>query len=102
MTREEVIRGLECCTAEDGGEACRVCPCVPKELPCLCKQNEMLRDALALLKEQEPVVPVLQSGGDYVCGSCGMYTVGYMHPLTGESVSTWKYCGHCGKKVRWE
>ena len=64
--------------------------------------KEVLMDALALLNEQEPVVPVLQSGGNYVCGNCGMYTVGYMHPLTGESVQTWKYCGKCGKKVRWD
>ena len=55
-----------------------------------------------LNKAQEPVAPVLQSGGNYVCGNCGMYTVGFMHPLTGESVQTWKYCGSCGKKVRWE
>ena len=54
-----------------------------------------------LNKAQEPVAPVLQSGGNYVCGNCGMYTVGYMHPLTGESVQTWKYCGNCGKAVKW-
>lgn len=59
-------------------------------------------ERIGKLKAQEPVAPVLQSGGNYVCGTCGMYTVGYMHPLTGESVSTWKYCGRCGKKVRWE
>ena len=60
------------------------------------------KDAIALLREQEPVAPVLQSGGNYVCGACGVYTVGYMHPLTGESVQTWQYCGSCGKKVKWE
>lgn len=60
------------------------------------------RDDKCPLKAQEPVAPVLQPGGNYVCGNCGMYTVGFMHPLTGESVQTWKYCGKCGKKVRWE
>jgi hypothetical protein len=60
------------------------------------------KDALTLLREQEPVAPELQSGGNYVCGACGVYTVGFMHPLTGESVQTWKYCGSCGKKVKWE
>lgn len=59
-------------------------------------------DAIALLKAQEPVAPELQSGGNYVCGACGVYTVGFMHPLTGESVQTWKYCGSCGKKVEWD
>ena len=60
------------------------------------------KDALTLLREQEPVAPELQPGGNYVCGACGVYTVGFMHPLTGESVQTWKYCGSCGKKVKWE
>ncbi len=109
MTREEVIRGLECCTAELGNnqhrdDFCAVCPYrdkSPDNWYCF-RQQDLMRDALALIREQEPVAPVLQSGGNYVCGNCGMYTVGYMHPLTGESVQTWKYCGKCGKKVKWE
>ena len=64
--------------------------------------TETLEDTLALLREQGPVAPVLQSGGNYVCGNCRMYTVGFLNPLTGESVQTWKYCGSCGKKVRWD
>lgn len=100
MTREEVIWGLECCITD----RCEDCP---YEDICY-GDNEvelfdtLARDALALLKAQEPVAPELQSGGNYVCGACSVYTVGYMHPLTGESVQTWKYCGQCGKKVRWD
>ena len=100
MTREEVIRGLECCITDQ----CEDCPY--EDICYGYNEVELLgtlaRDVLALLREQEPVAPVLQSGGNYVCGNCGMYTVGYMHPLIGESVQTWKYCGSCGKKVRWE
>ena len=97
MTRDEVIRGLECCmlSYKDG---CEECPYLAKGM---CE--ELLgENALALLKAQEPVAPVLQLGGNYVCGACGVYTVGFMHPLTGESVQTWQYCGKCGKKVKWE
>lgn len=98
MTREEVIRGLEVCTNDDN-EFCDGCPYQEAGYGCA---HQLKRDALALLCEQEPVAPVLQSGGNYVCGNCGMYTVGFVHPLTGESVQTWQFCGSCGKKVRWE
>lgn len=94
MTREEVIRGLQKCAALHQGFICESC-----EYPV---DDCAVDDAIALLKAQEPVAPELQSGGNYVCGNCGMYTVGYIHPLTGESVATWKYCGSCGKKVKWE
>jgi len=96
VTREEVIRGLKGLAGwldgkyEQTGE-------VDYDT-----DAEIVEEAIALLKEQEPVAPELKSGGNYVCGACGMYTVGVMHPLTGVSVQTWKYCGKCGKKVRWE
>ena len=97
MTREDVIRGLECCMILGEG-GCDDCPYIGKG-----QCQELLgENAIALLKEQEPVAPVLQSGGNYVCGNCGMYTVGFQHPITGQSVKTWKYCGKCGKKVRWD
>ena len=99
MTREEVIRGLEEAIQHysrySGDEYGR-------EYDYARVGVDVLENALALLKAQEPVAPELQSGGSYVCGNCGMYTVGFMHPLTGESVSTWEYCGKCGKKVKWE
>ena len=101
MTREEVIRGLECC--KEGvsytDPICGKCPYREEGVDCV---PILAADALLLLKAQETVAPVLQSGGNYVCGNCGMYTVGFMHPLTGESVQTWKYCPACGRKVRWE
>lgn len=95
MTREEVIRGLEICA---NGWDCSECPYDEID-GCY---EIIKRDALALLREQEPVAPELQSGGNYVCGACGVYTVGFMHPLTGESIKTWGYCARCGKAVKWE
>jgi hypothetical protein len=103
MTREEVIRGLKKLHENYGWVAVHDCDCktCPYERVNGC-YKQIIEDALTLLREQEPVAPKLQSGGNYVCGNCGMYTVGFVHPLTGESVQTWKYCGKCGKKVRWD
>lgn len=100
MTRDDVIRGLECCNNDDC-DNCHYYHSYDENDLGTCRAT-LHCDALALLREQEPVAPVLQSGGNYVCGNCGMYTVGFVHPLTGESVQTWKYCGSCGKKVRWD
>lgn len=106
MTREEVIRGLECAVdpEHNGFKNCHSCRYRKDvdHLQYICNGDKCIMDALTLLREQEPVAPVLQSGGNYVCGNCGMYTVGFMHPLIGESVKTWKYCPACGRKVRWE
>lgn len=104
MTREDVIRGLECCLKDDCDNCTYYDPEVDHDCDYFgkCLRGNMYHDVLALLKSQEPVAPKLQSGGNYVCGNCGMYTVGFMHPLTGESVQTWKYCGSCGKAVKWD
>lgn len=102
-SRKKVIKGLECCLGKGQKRGmCEDCPYDSNTGRMKCNLGDMHVDALALLKSQEPMEPILQSGGNYVCGNCGMYTVGFMHPLTGESVQTWKYCGSCGKKVRWE
>lgn len=66
MNSEKVIKGLECCTAELGtnqhrSDFCAVCPYKDKHLGawyCFHK-NELMRDALALLKAQEPRVMTL-------------------------------------------
>ena len=53
MDREKVIKGLEVCTSIEDGESC------PKECPYyqdVCYgYDQLMRDALALLKEQEAV-----------------------------------------------
>lgn len=53
--REKVIRGLKACAEDVGTLHCRECPY--SGMPCI---TPLLRDALALLKEQEPRVMTLE------------------------------------------
>ena len=70
MNSEKVIKGLECCTAELGtnqhrSDFCAVCPYKDKHLGawyCFHK-NELMRDALALLKAR---VLTLEEIKDYL------------------------------------
>lgn len=89
---EKVIRGLECCTETDD---CNSCPYFEK--PEYCSEDVLMRDAIALLKEQEAVKPKVVNADDflwahwYVCGSCE-------NPIDPED----KFCRHCGKAVKWD
>ena len=101
MDREKVIKGLECCTTAIG---CYECPyAVGGKATNAC--NLLIdRDALALLKLQEPIAPVkvnrymeTDENGDwfspetYDCGNCGV-------ELHGKA----NYCHLCGRAVKWE
>ena len=89
IDRERAIKGLECCLIYgDGSNKCAGCPYLP-EVDCI-RQNK--RDALALLKEREPVQVVWKSAFPY-CPKCGQ-----MLP-EGDRV---KYCFHCGQEVKWK
>ena len=93
--REKVIKGLEVCIPLDEGEDC------PKECPYyqdLCTgYSQVMRDALALLKEQDAVKPILRREGrnknynDYVCPRCD-----------NEVVYEQNYCSECGVRFLWE
>lgn len=100
--REKVIKGLECCSAMSGDE-CQKCPygheCRDTDLPY--GMPHLAADALALLKEQEPIEPITSDGDDlywqpgdedYACGACGEELAG----------SWWVYCPYCGRKVKWD
>lgn len=51
VEREKVILGLECCSQQRGGpELCEQCTYNKEPFPC---SNALMRDALALLREQE-------------------------------------------------
>ena len=72
MDRNKVIKGLECCVGNTG------CPMCPYYSACDNDLMDLLADALALLKEQEPRVLTLEEvlGGDecwveYINGGCG-------------------------------
>lgn len=68
--------------------------------------NELLADALDLLKEREPVKTepvrfrVVRAGGltypfwDCVCDGCGF--------KTSEVHTNWRFCPNCGRAVKWE
>ena len=92
--REKVIKGLEVCTANVS--SCDGCPYFEPVETIGC-DFQMMKDALALLREQEPVEPhykELAILGQWdsvpICGACGT--------IIGYSV---KYCPHCGREVGW-
>lgn len=96
MDREKVIKGLECCQK-------KVCIYKDTEKDCpyweQCGEYEeafedctsaLAKDALALLKAQEPVEPSWRRGIPF-CGKCGrQFGRGF------------KYCPDCGRAVKWK
>lgn len=93
--REKVIKGLEICYCPLS--KCKDCPYynLPDEQSC----NDVLcLDALALLKEQEPLKPKskVRHGANgqiqHFCGKCN--AILYHHKQ--------KFCIECGQAVKWE
>ena len=102
--REKVFQGLECCA--NRSSCSEKCPydklgdslddCVP----------QLARDAIILLKEQEPIKPTL-SVDTWICSKCG-------HTLESQELiddkenpqvlvhEQYEYCPCCGRKVKWE
>ena len=101
--REKVIKGLECCVIYINCSTNGGCPYKQSGGACL---NVAIKDALTLLKAQEPVEPkkksFLVSGPDdytstpdmTVCGACGAWLL-TVAPRA-------KYCPQCGRAVKWE
>lgn len=104
--REKVIKGLKCCTK-------KVCIYKDTEKECpyseLCGEYEdsfedcttaLSKDAIALLKEQEPIKPTRYQEGRWFktwrCGACG----GTLVFRNGEDKPN--YCTDCGRAVKWE
>ena len=88
--REKVIRGLAVCTDHTPGDDCQKCPYHGEEY---CT-DAVMRDALDLLRENEPVEPIKEplAGSDYAiwqCGECRAWL----------RISD-RFCGRCGKKVK--
>ena len=95
---EKVIKGLECCA--NGNSCSEKCPydelgdsfddCVP----------QLARDALILLKEQEPRKPIYneQKYGDHLphCGNCEKAL-----PNNGVYLKV-NFCHYCGQAVKWD
>ena len=99
IDREKVIKGLEETeimlkqAVDRGGEMA-----VMGAFKCY----NHVSDALSLLKEREPVKPVDQGDGSYICDNCGE-TVGWEElDVFGIDPVKYKYCPGCGRKVKWD
>lgn len=58
---------------------------------------QCVRDALALLREQEPVRPKREDAGHRIimlCGACGA-------PIPTPGGWRYKYCPTCGRGIKW-
>lgn len=98
MDGEKVIYDIERCICHVP-DACRDCSHYGHGEVIGCME-ELLTDALALLKEQEAVEPYITGRGEtfetaetwwYACGNC--------HEALDVND---KYCRHCGRSVKWE
>lgn len=63
----------------------------------------ILNDAIALLKDQESIEPVLDATTKrfYRCGACGEY-VGFIDSDPGDPNEQDCFCRNCGRAVKWE
>jgi len=95
IDRETVIKGLECCAGQCNYHGC------PYKDPCENANGvkQIMLDALALLKEQEPkpvkVVKNAYNHEFYYCPRCerSFYNLIYGKP---------KFCDKCGQELMWE
>ena len=87
--REKVLRWLTICGENMDCSEC--CPYLTEKYkdPVEC-MSALMRDALELLKEQEPVEPIKLENW-WKCPSC-----------SGNIVCNMKYCPGCGRKVKWK
>ena len=92
--REKVIKKLEeCLSASCRGF--RTCPYSDADW-------DAVREALSLLKEQEPVVPE-HGFPDSKCQNCGTEFVTELRYYLGKPTAEYyKYCPGCGRTVKWD
>lgn len=91
--REKVIRGLECCYSLF---VCPECPYYGTGEEC--DRDQLMLDALALLREQEPVKPISAHVWPRTFGRCGNCKA----PLPALEGLRSKFCWMCGKAVKWD
>lgn len=92
MNREKVIN---CLTDIEQIMVCRQEICPREELQYWIELQEGVADAIALLKDQDPIKPITASDEMgcvwyYVCPNCKI-SVGYKD----------KFCRNCGKQMDW-
>ena len=97
VDRKKVIVGLELCLEGLSD----ICPYKDSDAPGGCR-DELMHDALVLLKAQEPVEPVVDID-TWKCGNCG-HTLEHQE-LLGDNVllhEQYNFCPECGRAVKWE
>ena len=104
--RGKAIKALECNLnfAEVAGKFdCEQCGYECRKTMFLSVPIDLLANALALLKAQEPVEPVPTADDDWTCGNCGEGVVGYTElDACGFVPYKFTYCPRCGREVKWE
>ena len=104
---EKVIKGLQ---AHADGCGYRSHHCDAMDCPYRygdesCDIEEMCRDALELLKEQDAVEPKTEpsaKGYWYTCGSCGWWLFQVCDTVHFEDRKRIRFCSSCGQAVKWE
>ena len=117
---EKVIKGLAHCTRPmEIGKGLNFCTDCPYTEPIgfnqfKCNSQQMMVDALELLKEQEaelsfrnakPITHTATKLDDATCPSCGNVVGEKIRTgAIGQSVvqARWDYCRFCGQKLDWE
>lgn len=106
---EDVIKALQLCQYDPDPEdedqpckvmvSCEICPYWNDYGGC--RFNDLLSDALAILKARKPVEPRVDVD-TWVCANCGHKLE--QQELLGDNVlchERYDYCPHCGRPVAW-
>lgn len=105
VDREKVIKGLECCQYSSKSH-CDSCPFAYEGM---CGTNDCTSDlaseAIVLLKEQEPVAPVMvphSRGIAWNCGACGTEIAVIRDTVSADwQKNSVRFCQRCGRSVKW-
>ena len=94
-----VIYDLERCTCHVP-DACRDCSKYASGTGLKCMESLMM-DALELLKEQEPVEPILVGVNTWTCGECSALLGWEEFTQSGLELVENRFCPECGRRVKW-
>lgn len=95
--RGKVITGLECCVT-DGRDSCKKCYQEGPGFGIACIQG-LMRDALELLKGQEPAIMPIPYQQDTSIGFFAEFKCGECNAVV---FPDYRFCPMCGKAVKWE